>query len=139
MRKPPLDVFERFLNFFQEQSRLLGRKQYIVPYLMSAFPGCTEKDMIHLAKWLQARNWSPKQTQCFIPTPGTMATAYFYSGMNEHGEPLFVARSDKERLRQHRILMGEWGKDEQKKGVRHCKKPETTKISNRQTRNRFTK
>ena len=106
MRKPPLAVFERFLAAFQEESRKLGREQYVVPYLMSAFPGCTDEDMRRLAAWLKERHWSPQQTQCFIPTPGTVATAMFYAACSEQGEPLFVARTDAERLRQHRLLMG---------------------------------
>lgn len=110
MRKPPLDVFERFLEHFTRLSRFARREQYVVPYLMSAFPGCTDDDMRQLARWLGARHWAPQQTQCFIPTPGAMATAMFYSGCNERGEPLFVARSDAERLRQHRILMPDFGR-----------------------------
>lgn len=105
MRKPPVDVFEDFLASFMRQSRKLGREQFVVPYLMSAFPGCTDDDMRSLARWLRQRHWNPRQTQCFIPTPGTIATAMFYSGKNEEGEDIFVARSDAERLRQHRILM----------------------------------
>lgn len=110
MRKPPLEVFERFLGHFMRLSRFAGKEQYVVPYLMSAFPGCTDDDMRQLARWLDARHWAPQQTQCFIPTPGTMATAMFYSGCNERGEPIYVARSDAERLRQHRILMPDFGR-----------------------------
>ena len=110
MRKPPLETFEAFLESFMRQSRLLGREQYVVPYLMSAFPGCTDEDMRMLARWLAQRHWSPQQTQCFIPTPGSLATAMFYAGCDETGEPLYVARSDAERLRQHRILMPHFGR-----------------------------
>lgn len=105
MRKPPLEVFEAFLAAFTRQCRKSGREQYVVPYLMSAFPGCTEDDMRMLAAWLARRHWSPRQTQCFIPTPGSMATAMFYCGRDEKGAPLDVARTDAARLRQHHILM----------------------------------
>ncbi len=105
MRKPPLAVFEQFLESFARQSRAAGREQYVVPYLMSAFPGCTDEDMRILARWLRQRRWSPRQTQCFIPTPGTIATAMYYCGRDESGEAIYVARSDAARLRQHRILM----------------------------------
>ena len=118
MRKPPLEVFDRFLGHFMRLSRFAGREQYVVPYLMSAFPGCTDDDMRQLARWLGARHWAPQQTQCFIPTPGTMATAMFYSGCNEKGEPVYVARSDAERLRQHRILMPDFGRVPHKGGGR---------------------
>ncbi len=105
MRKPPLETFEAFLAEFTRQSRLAGREQYVVPYLMSAFPGCTDEDMYALARWLRQRRWTPRQTQCFIPTPGTIATAMFYCGRNEAGEAIYVARTDAQRLRQHHILM----------------------------------
>ncbi len=105
MRKPPLEIFEAFLEAFTRQSRRTGREQYVVPYLMSAFPGCTDEDMYTLAHWLRQRHWNPRQTQCFIPTPGTIATAMFYCERDEAGNPIYVARTDAQRLRQHRILM----------------------------------
>ena len=86
--------------------RTANKEQYVVPYLMSAFPGCTDGDMRSLGGWLAAKGWSPRQVQCFIPTPGTLATAMFYSGLNTQGQPIYVARSDAERLRQHHILLG---------------------------------
>ena len=110
MRKPGMEVFEAFLQSFMEQSRRAGREQYVVPYMMSAFPGCTDEDMHELARWLQQRHWSPQQTQCFIPTPGSIATAMYYCGRNEDGEEIYVARSDADRLRQHRILMPDFGR-----------------------------
>ena len=105
MRKPSLEVFEAFLESFVRQSRAAGREQYVVPYLMSAFPGCTDEDMYTLARWLRQRHWNPRQTQCFIPTPGAIATAMFFCGRDETGEPIYVARTDAQRLRQHHILM----------------------------------
>ncbi len=110
MRKPPLQVFESFLASFQKHCQKVGREQYVVPYLMSAYPGCTDEHMQALAAWLQARNWKPQQVQCFIPTPGTIATAMFYTGQDVHGKDIFVARTDAERLRQHRILMPSVGR-----------------------------
>ncbi|HOS02370.1 MAG TPA: YgiQ family radical SAM protein [Candidatus Hydrogenedentes bacterium] len=107
MRKPRFTVFERFLSVFEEQSQRAGKRQYIVPYLMSAFPGCTEDDMRALADWLRSMNWRPKQVQCFVPTPGSVATAMYVAGKDVAGRPIHVARTDAERLRQHRILLGE--------------------------------
>ncbi len=115
MRKPPLAVFEAFLAHFQGESQRLKREQYIVPYLMSAFPGCTDAQMLQLSQWLAKRHWSPQQTQCFLPTPGTLATAMFYAGVNEKGEKIFVARSDSERLRQHALLLPHSQEDRAKK------------------------
>jgi uncharacterized radical SAM protein YgiQ len=105
MRKPPFDRFERFLTLFERTSSQAGKEQYVVPYLMSAFPGCTEREMHELSRWLRRRGWRPRQVQCFIPTPGTVATAIYLIGVDTRGRPVHVARSDAERRRQHRILM----------------------------------
>ena len=105
MRKPGHRIFENFLTIFDQQSKQAGKKQYVVPYLMSAFPGSTDKDMRRLQAWLQARGWRPQQVQCFIPIPGAVATAMFYGAITPGGKPLYVARSDAQRLRQHHILM----------------------------------
>ena len=107
MRKPALRVFERFLEEFARLSRQACKEQYTVPYLMSAFPGCTDEHMRALASWLREKRWSPQQVQCFIPTPGTVATAMFFAGITPGGAPLYVARTDKERLRQHHMLFEE--------------------------------
>lgn len=104
MRKPKFDRFERFLSAFEAESRAAGKQQYVVPYLMSAFPGTTDEDMRELRRWLDARGWKPQQVQCFIPTPGTVATAMYCAGIDEQGRKIKVARTDAERLRQHRIL-----------------------------------
>ncbi len=106
MRKPGIAAFEAFLKAFAGYSSAHGKEQYVVPYLMSAFPGCTDEDMRALSRWLKARHWSPRQVQCFIPIPGTVATAMFYAGIDEAGYAVYVARSNAERRRQHNILLG---------------------------------
>jgi len=105
MCKPQLEVFEAFVQAFYGHSADAGREQYVVPYLMSAFPGCTEAHMRELGRWLAARHWTPRQVQCFTPTPGTLATAMFYTGTDAKGHSIPVARTDAERLRQHHILL----------------------------------
>jgi uncharacterized radical SAM protein YgiQ len=105
MRKPNVKHFEHFLDLFTVESKNAGKEQYVVPYLISAFPGCTDDDMRELAQWLKQRGWRPRQVQCFIPTPGTVATAMYYAGVDERGNPIPVARSDRDRMRQHRILL----------------------------------
>jgi uncharacterized radical SAM protein YgiQ len=112
MRKPPFEQFERFLTLFERESRAAGKEQYVIPYLMSAFPGCTDDDMRELARWLKARGWRPQQVQCFIPTPGTVATAMYHAGIDTQGAPIPVAKTDAERLRQHGILVGGRGRGE---------------------------
>ena len=106
MRKPPFSVFEDFLRHFRELSGKAGKEQYILPYLISAFPGCTDDDMRRLAQRLEAEHWKPQQVQCFTPTPGTVATAMYWAGIDPEGRPIPVARTDAERLRQHWILLG---------------------------------
>ncbi len=105
MRKPSFAQFEKFLTFFEKTQAATGKRQYIIPYLLSAFPGCTDDDMRTLAAWLKKQGWQPKQVQCFIPTPGTVATAMYYSGRDINGAPIPVARTDAERQRQHHILL----------------------------------
>ena len=107
MRKPTMDNFEIFLQAFYQYCQKLGKEQYVIPYLLSAFPGCTDEHMRELANWLKERNWKPQQVQCFIPTPGTVATAMFYVvECNSKMQKLYVAKTDAERLRQHGILLG---------------------------------
>jgi radical SAM superfamily enzyme YgiQ (UPF0313 family) len=109
MRKPPFAMFEKFLGEFERLSRKCGKEQYVIPYLISAFPGCTDSDMRDLADWFKHRGWRPQQVQCFIPTPGTAATAVFCARIDTEGRQITVARTDAERLRQHGILSGTLG------------------------------
>lgn len=106
MRKPEFARFEEFLELFTQLSDEAGKEQYILPYLISAFPGCTDDDMRELAAWLKTRHWEPRQVQCFVPTPGTVATAMYFTKKDSEGRPIHVAATDAERLRQHGILPG---------------------------------
>jgi uncharacterized radical SAM protein YgiQ len=105
MRKPSFDLFERFLTLFEKKSKGCSKEQYLIPYLMSAHPGSTKEDMHRLVTWLRNRGWKPQQVQCFIPLPGTVAAAMYYSGIDAEGKTISVARTDAQRLEQHRILM----------------------------------
>ena len=105
MRKSGFEKFEEFLTVFEQISREAGKEQYVIPYLMSAFPGCTDANMRELAAWLNRRGWKPQQVQCFVPTPGTVATAMYYAGIDPQGKPIHVAKSDAQRLKQHGILI----------------------------------
>jgi uncharacterized radical SAM protein YgiQ len=105
MRKSDFSLFERFLEVFGRVSAGEAREQYVVPYVMSAFPGCTMDDMKQLAAWFRAQGWQPQQVQCFVPTPGTVATAMFYAGCDPAGRPIHVARTDREREDQHSALL----------------------------------
>ena len=107
MRKPTRRTWETFIKAFARRSEEAGKEQYIIPYLMSAFPGCTDEDMEELAAWLKRRGWRPQQVQCFIPSPGTVATAMYFAGVDTDGRPIAVAHTDAQRLRQHHILVPE--------------------------------
>ncbi|MGL4209119.1 MAG: YgiQ family radical SAM protein [Candidatus Adiutrix sp.] len=102
MRKPNMVYFEKFLAIF---NRLGARtKQYIIPYLISGFPGSTEGDMRQVGEWFKQKNWRPQQVQSFIPTPGTVATAMYYGEINEAGEKIEVTKTDRERLKHHHLI-----------------------------------
>ncbi|MGM9992656.1 MAG: YgiQ family radical SAM protein [Candidatus Bruticola sp.] len=106
MRKPSTKLMDEFVDYFFKYSQEAKKEQYVIPYLMSAFPGCTEDDMRETARWLQARHWSPQQVQCFIPTPGTVASAMYYAEKDTEGHPIYVAKTDAERMKQHYLLLG---------------------------------
>lgn len=105
MRKTDFTLFDHFRKLFAQANRKAGKEQYIVPYVMSAFPGCRMEDMRSLANWFRQQGWRPQQVQCFVPTPGTVATAMFYSGCAPDGSAIHVARTDHEREQQHALLM----------------------------------
>lgn len=107
MRKPGGRSVDDFIKKFAQRSAEAGKEQYVIPYLMSAFPGTTDDDMRELGVWLRKHNMRPRQVQCFIPTPGTAASAMFYAEVDLDGRPIHVARTDAQRLRQHRLLAPE--------------------------------
>ncbi len=115
MRKPPFAAFEEFLRLFACESAKAGKEQYVVPYLMSAAPGCTDEDMRQLAQWLGALGWKPSQVQCFIPLPGTAAAAMYHACADMDGKPIHVAKTDAERLRQHGVLVPTAGRGPEKR------------------------
>ncbi|MEG0804688.1 MAG: YgiQ family radical SAM protein, partial [Pygmaiobacter sp.] len=80
MGKPNVEVFNRFVKRFYQLTEAVGKKQYLVPYLMSSHPGSTLNDAVELAAWLQKNKLRPEQVQDFYPTPGTVSTCMFYTG-----------------------------------------------------------
>lgn len=104
IRKPDFELFEKFCRIFAEASRKHGKEQYIVPYIMSALPGCEIGDMKKVAQWFRSQGWQPQQCQCFIPTPGTVATAMFYAGIDTSLNPIHIPKTDREREDQHKAI-----------------------------------
>ncbi len=103
MRKPKIEHFEEFERLFVKASKEAGRRQYLVPYFIAAFPGCKEADADLVGMWLRKRNQRLRQVQTFIPLPGTMAAAYHAARRDEKGNTLSIPDTQ-ERKRQKRML-----------------------------------
>ena len=105
MGKPPIEVFNRFKDKFYELSRKAGKKQYLVPYLMSSHPGSTLKDAVYLAEYLYKNHMRPEQVQDFYPTPGTVSTCMFYTGLDPYTlKPVFVEKTAEGKALQRALL-----------------------------------
>lgn len=110
MGKPPAPVFHRFQERYAEINRTLGpefRKQQLVPYFISSHPGTTLEDAIELARYFHTARVSPEQVQDYYPTPGTLATCMYYTGMDPRDPrfpPVFVARTPREKGWQRALL-----------------------------------
>lgn len=105
MGKPPIEVFERFKKRFFEISKEAGLEQYLVPYLMSSHPGATMKDAVDMALWLKEWGYSPEQVQDFYPTPGTISTVMYYTGINPMtGKSVYVTTDYHEKMLQRALL-----------------------------------
>ncbi|MBP3437298.1 MAG: YgiQ family radical SAM protein [Clostridia bacterium] len=105
MGKPPISVYEEFRNRYFELSAECGLEQYLVPYLMSSHPGSTMQDAIELALWLKRYGYVPEQVQDFYPTPGTVSTVMYYTGINPlTNEKVYVPKDYKEKQMQRALL-----------------------------------
>ena len=105
MGKPSFSVYEKFKSRFYELTKSEGKKQYLVPYLMSSHPGSTIDDAIKLARFLKKEGLHPEQVQDFYPTPGTISTCMFYTGMDPNTlNPVYVPRTPQEKAEQRALL-----------------------------------
>ena len=82
MGKPGNKVYREFVRLFEQMNKKSGKDQYIVPYLMSSHPGSTLKDAIALAEYIRELGYMPEQVQDFYPTPGTVSTCMYYTGLD---------------------------------------------------------
>ncbi|HEY3309186.1 MAG TPA: YgiQ family radical SAM protein [Desulfuromonadaceae bacterium] len=106
MRKPGRKSFEDFLKRFNDESARIGKRQQIVPYLISGHPGCRLSDMLELALMLRKLDMKVEQVQDFTPTPGTLSTCMFHTGIDPgSGKEVYVARSDREKGLQKALLL----------------------------------
>jgi hypothetical protein len=105
MGKPSVEVFERFKKKYFELCADAGLEQYLVPYLMSSHPGATMKDAVEMALWLKRWGYSPEQVQDFYPTPGTISTVMYYTGIHPMtGKKVYVTTDYREKKLQRALL-----------------------------------
>ncbi len=105
MGKPTFDVYLKFEKRFYELTKSVGKKQFLVPYLMSSHPGSTIKDAIELSLFLKKNNLHPEQVQDFYPTPGTVSTCMFYTGLDPITmEKVYVPKTTAEKAQQRALL-----------------------------------
>ena len=105
MRKPSFELFHRFNAVFEKINREAGLRQQLIPYFISSHPGCREVDMAELAVETKQLNFHLEQVQDFTPTPMTLATEIYYSGIHPYtGEKVFTARSDADKQAQRKYF-----------------------------------
>jgi uncharacterized radical SAM protein YgiQ len=105
MGKTRIEEYEKFARDFYIETKKCKKEQYLVPYLMSSHPGSTLKDAVELALFLKKNNIRPEQVQDFYPTPGTISTAMFYTGLNPFTlEKVYVPKDPAEKQMQRALL-----------------------------------
>ena len=105
MGKPHIDVYERFMEKYRALNVRYDKEQYVVPYLMSSHPGSTLESAVALALYLKKTGRRPEQVQDFYPTPGTVSTCMYYTGLDPRTmEPVYVPRSPEEKAMQRALL-----------------------------------
>ena len=102
MRKPNWSNYLEFRKLFLRINEEAGLHQQLIPYFISSHPGCTKRDMSHLAEETKKMHYRPEQVQDFTPTPMTLSTTMFYTGINPYTrEPIYVARTPEEKKQQN--------------------------------------
>ena len=105
MQKSGKESFLKFLAAFRRENDRLGKEQYLVPYLMCSHPGSSLPDAIELAEFLRDIGYHPEQVQEFIPTPGSLSTVMYYTGIHPlTGKPIFVPKTTEQRQTQRALL-----------------------------------
>ena len=123
MRKPAWEQYEKFYRFFEQVNREAGLKQQIIPYFISSHPGCTNADMKQLAEKCKQMHYRPEQVQDFTPTPMTLATTMFYTGLNPYTmEPVYVAKTKEEKQKQNSFFFF-WRAPKAEKADRCAERP----------------
>lgn len=121
MRKPSFSLFEQFVRDFERINRQAGLNQQLIPYFISSHPGCTEADMAELAVDTKRLNFKLEQVQDFTPTPMTLATEIYYTGIDPYTlKRLFTAKSKPEKLAQRQYFF--WYQRENRQQIMHALK-----------------
>ncbi len=105
MGKPKREVYDRFVAKFKRLNQELGKEQFLVPYLMSSHPGSTLKEAVELAEYLRDLGYMPEQVQDFYPTPSTLSTVMYYTGLDPRDmKPVYVCRNPHEKAMQRALI-----------------------------------
>lgn len=105
MGKPSHNVYRKFLKEYEKANAETGKKQYAVPYFMSSHPGCTLKEAVRLAEYVRDLGFTPEQVQDFYPTPSTLSTCMYYTGIHPiTGEPVYVPKNPHEKAIQRALM-----------------------------------
>jgi uncharacterized radical SAM protein YgiQ len=116
MGKPHIETYERFMDKYRRLNQRYEKEQYIVPYLMSSHPGSTMQSAVALAEYLQKTGRQPEQVQDFYPTPGTISTCMYHTGLDPRTmEPVYVPRDPHEKAMQRALL--QWKRPEKRRLV----------------------
>lgn len=103
--KPSVEVYNRFVKAYKDVNAKLGKKQFLVPYLMSSHPGSTLKEAIELAEYLRDLGYMPEQVQDFYPTPSTISTCMYYTGVDPRDmKPVYIANNPHEKAMQRALI-----------------------------------
>ena len=105
MGKPENSVYRRFMKEYEKMNEKLGKKQYLVPYLMSSHPGSTLTEAVELAEYLRDLGYMPEQVQDFYPTPSTLSTCMYYTGYDPRTmEKVYVPTNPHEKAMQRALI-----------------------------------
>ena len=105
MGKPPVSVYNEFVRKYHDMNERLGLKQYLVPYLMSSHPGSTLQEAVDLAEYLRDLGYMPQQVQDFYPTPSTISTCMYYTGLDPATlKPVYVTTNPHEKAMQRALI-----------------------------------
>lgn len=105
MGKPENSVYEAFLKKYKRINKEINKEQYVVPYLMSSHPGSTMKEAVELAEYLRDLGYMPEQVQDFYPTPSTISTCMYYTGVDPRDmKPVYVPKNPHEKAMQRALI-----------------------------------